>query len=54
MNTRQHELLEAVRRWSRILHRHEHGAALARERVRAIMKEMEGEACACADNERPS
>jgi len=51
MNTKQHELLEAVRYWSRVLHRHEHGAALARERVREILKQMEGKAGACADNE---
>lgn len=42
MNTKQHELLEAVRQWSRILYRHECGAALAREKVREIMRQMEG------------
>ena len=53
MNTRQHELLEAVRHWSRILHRHEHGAELAREKVREIMKQMEGDN-AQPNNERSS
>ena len=48
MNTKQHELLEAVRHWSRVLHRHEHGAELAREKVREIMKQMEG------DNAQPN
>lgn len=42
MNTKQRELLEAVRQWSRILYRHECGAALAREKVREIMRQMEG------------